>query len=61
MQVLIRPAKNNLKRVMKLDNGAIAAYTQATPDLGTDLSYPDPQLKLLHCLICATHALPLLQ
>ena len=34
MQVLIRPAKGDLKRVMKLGNGAVAAHEKATPDLG---------------------------
>ena len=61
MQVLVRPAKSDLKCVMKLGNGAVAAHEQATPDLGTDLSYPDAQLIHLRCLICATPALPLLE
>ncbi len=60
MEVLIRPAKSDLKRVMKLGNGAVAAHQQATPDLGTDFSYPDTQLIGLHRLLCAVHALPLL-
>ena len=31
MLVLIRPAKSDLKCVMKLSNGAVAAYEKATP------------------------------
>jgi len=46
---------------MELSNGAVAAYEKATPDLRTDLSYPDTQLIHLHALICAAHALPLLK
>jgi len=61
VQVLIRPAKSNLKRVMKLGNGAVAAHEKATPDLRTDLSYADPQLIHLRCLICAAHARSLLK
>ncbi len=60
VQMLICPAQRNLKRVMKLGNGAVAARQEATPDLWTDLSYPDPQLIHLHRLLCAAHALPLL-
>lgn len=61
MQVLIRPAERNLERVMQLDDGAVAAYEQATLDLGTDPSYPDAQLIHLHARICAAHAFPLLK
>ena len=53
---LIRPAKSNLKRVMELGNGAVAAHKQATPDLQTGLSYPDAQLIHLYCLVCTAHA-----
>jgi len=60
VQMLICPAKSNLKRVMELGNGAVAAHEQATPDLGTYLPYPDPQLIHLH-LLCAAHALSLLK
>ncbi len=45
---------------MELGNGAVAADQEATPDLGTDPSYPDPQLIHLHHLLYAAHALPLL-
>jgi hypothetical protein len=31
---------------MELGNGAVAAHKQATPDLQTDLSYPDAMLML---------------
>ena len=31
MQVLIRPAKSDVKCVMKLSNGAVAAHEKATP------------------------------
>ncbi|HLQ30535.1 MAG TPA: hypothetical protein VK140_14985 [Ktedonobacteraceae bacterium] len=61
MEVLISPAKSDLKRVMELGNGAVAAYQKATPDLRTDFSYPDAQLIHLHCLVRTAHALPLLQ
>lgn len=61
MQVLIGPAECDLKCVVELGNGAVAAHEQATPDLGTNLAYPDAQLIHLHCLICAAHALPLLK
>ena len=61
MEVLICPAKSDLKRVRELSNGAVAAYQKATPDLRTDLSYPDAQLMHLYCLAYAAHALPLLQ
>src|SRR5512135_1663117 len=39
VQMLICPAKSDLKRVMELGNGAVAAHEKATPDLRTDLSY----------------------
>jgi hypothetical protein len=61
VQMLIRPAERNLQRVMQLGNGAVAAHEQTTPNLGTDVAYPDTQLIHLHDLICAAHALPLLQ
>ena len=61
VQMLICPAKSNLKRVMKLGNGAVAAHEQTTPNLGTDLPYPDPQLIYLHRLLCAAHACSLLK
>src|SRR5258708_6101838 len=61
MQMLIRPAKSNLKYIIELGNGAVAAHEQATPDLRTDLSYSDAQLIHLHRLVCVAHALPLLQ
>src|SRR5258708_1462608 len=61
VQMLIRPAERNLQDVMKLGNRAVAAHEQATPNLGTNLAYPDAQLIQLHCLICAAHALPLLK
>ena len=44
VQMLIRPAERNLQRVMKLGNRAVAAHEQATPNLGTDVAYPDAQL-----------------
>ena len=59
--MLIGPAERNLKSVMKLGYRAVAAHEQATPNLGTDVAYPDAQLIHLHCLICAAHALPLLK
>jgi hypothetical protein len=59
--MLIRPTEHNLQGVMKLGNRAVAAHEQATPNLGTNLSYPDAQLIHLYCLICAAHAFPLLQ
>ena len=49
VQMLIRPAERNLQRVMKLGNRAVAAHEQATPNLGTDVAYPDAQLIHLHC------------
>ncbi len=61
MQVLIGPAKRNLKRVVKLGNRAVAAHEKTTPDLGTDLPYPDPQLIHLRRLLCAAHARSLLK
>src|SRR6266581_4550879 len=61
VQMLICPAESNLKRVMKLGNGAVAAHEKATPDLGADLPYPDPQLIHLRRLLCAAHALSLLK
>ncbi len=27
-----------------VSNGSVTAYEQATPDMGADLPYPDPQL-----------------
>jgi hypothetical protein len=59
VQMLICQAKSNLKRVMKLGNGAVAAHEQATPDLGADLPYPDPQLIHLRRLLYAAQALSL--
>jgi hypothetical protein len=59
--VLIHPAESNLQGVMKLGNRAVAAHEQATPNLGTNLPYPNAQLMHLHYLICAAHALPLLK
>ena len=59
--MLVCPAKRNLKRVMQLDNGAVAAHKKTTPDLGVDLPYPDPQLIHLPRLLCATHARSLLK
>jgi hypothetical protein len=59
--MLIGPAERNLQDVMKLGNRAVATHEQATPNLGTNLPYPDAQLIYLHCLICAAHAFPLLQ
>ena len=44
MQMLIGPVKSNLKDLMKLGNGAVASHEQTTPDLRTDLSYPNAQL-----------------
>ncbi len=41
---------------MELSNGAVTSHEQATPDLGTDFSYPDPQLIDLHRLVCIAHA-----
>ena len=61
VQMLIRPAERNLQGVMKLGNRAVAAHEQATPNLGTNVAYPDAQLIHLHSLICAAHALPLLK
>src|SRR5438270_8078725 len=61
VQMLIRPAERNLQRVMKLGNRAVATHEQATPNLGTDVAYPDVQLIHLHSLICAAHAPPLLK
>jgi len=60
VQVLIRPAKSDLKCIMELGNGAVAAHQQATPDLGTDFADPDTQLIDLRRLFYAAHALPLL-
>src|SRR6266700_6365844 len=57
VQMLIRPAKRNLQRVMKLGNRAVAAHEQATPNLGTDVAYPDAQLIHLHRVHCAAHTL----
>ena len=57
VQMLIRPAERNLQRVMKLGNRAIATHEQATPNLGTNLAYPDAQLIHLHSLICVAYAL----
>lgn len=54
--MLIRSAKSDLKCVMKLGNGAIAAHQDAAPDLKTDFSDPNPQLIDLHRLLCAAHA-----
>src|SRR6266571_9419089 len=61
VQMVIHPAESNLQDVMKLGNRAVAAHEQATPNLGTNLAYPDAQLIHLHGLICAAHALPLLK
>ncbi len=61
VQMLICPSKRNLKRVMKLGNGAVAAHEKAAPDLEADLPYPDPQLIHLHRLLCAAHARSLLK
>jgi hypothetical protein len=58
--MLICPANSNLKDLMELGNGTVAAHQEATPDLGTDFSYPDTQSIHRHRLICAAHALPLL-
>ncbi len=41
---------------MELGNGAVTSHQQATPDLGADLPYPDPQLIDLHHLVCTAHA-----
>ncbi len=60
VQMFIGPAEGNLECVTELSNGAVAAHQEATPDLGTDFSYPDTQLIDLHRLVCTTHALPLL-
>ena len=60
VQVFICPAKSNLKYLMELGNGAVAAHQEATPDLGTDFSYPDTQLIHRYRLIYAAHAFPLL-
>ena len=59
--MLIRPAEHNLQHVMQLGNRAVAAHKQATPNLGTDVAYPDAQLIHLYYLLCAAHALPLLK
>jgi len=59
--MLIHPTERNLKSVMKLGNRTVASHEQSTPNLGTDVAYPDAQLIHLHCLICVAHALPLLQ
>lgn len=59
--MLVCPVKRNLKRVMQLGNGALAAHEKTTPDLGVDLPYPDPQLIPLRRLLCATHARSLLE
>ena len=61
VQMVIRPTERNLQRFMKLGKRAVAAHEQATPNLGTNLPYPDAQLIHLHYLICAAHALPLPQ
>jgi hypothetical protein len=61
MQVLICPSKGDLKSLVKISDGAIAAHQEMTPDLRTDISYSATQLINLHHLGCATHALPLLQ
>src|SRR5690349_14888262 len=60
-QMVIGPAECHLQSVMKLGDRAVAAHKQATPNLGTDVAYPDTQLIHLYCLICAAHALPLLK
>ncbi len=59
--MLICPAESNLQGVMKLGDGAVTAHEQTTPNLGTDVAYPDAQLIHLYCLIRAAHALPLLK
>jgi hypothetical protein len=58
VQMVICPAKCDLQGVMKLGNRAVAAHEQATPNLRTNLPYPDAQLIHLHLrwLICAAHA-----
>lgn len=61
VQMLIRPAERNLQGVVKPGDGAVAAHEQATPNLGTNVAYPDAQLIHLYCLIRAAHALPLLK
>ena len=41
VQMFIRPAKCDLKYLVKISNGTITAHQEATPDLGTDFSDPD--------------------
>jgi hypothetical protein len=41
MQMLILPVEDHLKRVIRLGNGAVVAHEQTTPDLRTDLLYPE--------------------
>jgi hypothetical protein len=55
MQMFICPIKRDLQDLMKFGNRAIAAYQQATPDLGTHLPYPDAQLIDLNSWVCALH------
>src|SRR5437868_14009686 len=55
--MIISPAKCDLKHVMKISYRAVAAYQQATPDLGADFSYPDAQLINLNYPLCRfTHS-----
>lgn len=55
MEMLVGPAESYLKRVVELGNRAVTSHEQATPDLGTDFSYPDAQLIDLNCFLCAFH------
>src|ERR1700730_575945 len=58
--MVVCPTERYLQDIMKLGYRAVASHQQATPDLGTDLSYPDTQLIHLNCLVCTFHPTPLL-
>jgi hypothetical protein len=58
VQVFIHPAEYDLQGVMKLSYRAVAPHEQATPDLGTDLPYPDAQLIDLNGLVGTLHFSP---